>query len=80
MFPSENIVFVDIEFSIVAAGGRCWVAVPAIESARRVMEFVSGFHFLVFAQPLVNCCHVILVLIGSDVGVMVGCVVLKCLH
>ena len=36
-----------------------------------------SFDFLVFVQPLVSCCLVIVVLIGSDIAVMVGCVVLK---
>ena len=36
-----------------------------------------SFDFLVFVQPLVNCCSVILVLTGSDVGVMLGCLVIK---
>ena len=38
------------------------------------------FDFLMFVQPLVKCCFVILVLTDSDVGVMVGCVVLKCIQ
>ena len=43
-FPSKLDVFVDTGFSIVAGGGRCWVAMPAIASARRLMElFASEF-------------------------------------
>ena len=43
------------------------------------MEFFASesFDFLVFVQPLVNCCVVIQVLTGFDVGVMVAYVVLK---
>ena len=37
-----------------------------------------SFDFLVSVRQLVNCCLVILVLIGSDACVMAGCVVLNC--
>ena len=40
-------MFVDTGFSIVAACGRCWVAIPAIASIRRLKElFASKFLFL----------------------------------
>ena len=42
--PSKIGVFVDTRLSIVPACGRCWVSIPAIASARRLMElFASGF-------------------------------------
>ena len=42
--PSKINVFVDTGLSIVAACGCCWVVIPAIASARRLMElFASKF-------------------------------------
>ena len=77
--PSKISVFVDTGLSIVAACGRCWVTIPAIASARRYWNCSRlSFDFLVFVQLLVNCCLVILVLTGSDIDVMMGCVVLQC--
>ena len=66
-------MFVETGFSIVAACRYCWTAIPVITSIRRLLElFASEFDSLGFDQPLVNCCPVILVLTGSDVGVIVG--------
>ena len=46
-FLSQNDVFVDTGLSIVAACGRCWVAIPEIASTRQLMElFASEFWFL----------------------------------
>ena len=42
--PSKINVLVDIGLSSAVACGRCWVAIPAIASARRLMElFASEF-------------------------------------
>ena len=72
-------MFVETGINKVAACGCCWVAFPEISSARELKEFFRlSFDFLVFVQPLVNCCPVTLVLTGSNVSVMVRCVVLKC--
>ena len=39
-----------------------------------------SFDFCVIVQPLVNCCFVILALTSSDVCVMLGCGLLKCVQ
>ena len=54
--PSKINKFVDTSFSIVAAYGHCWFEIPAIASARRLMQFfVSQFcFFLVSLQPMAN--------------------------
>ena len=40
--PSKINVFVNTGFSNVAACGRCWVEIPAIASARRLMELLAS--------------------------------------
>ena len=70
----------DIGFSNVGACGRCWVAIPAIASVRRLKKLWNCLRLnLIFAfvQSLVNWYRLILVFRGFDVGVMVDCVVLK---
>ena len=41
-FPSKINVSVDTRLSIVAACGRCWVAILAFASTRRLMEFFAS--------------------------------------
>ena len=53
--PSKITVFVDTGFSIVAAFGRCWHAIPAFASARRLWEiFASEFRFLGVCSTIGN--------------------------
>ena len=44
VFPSKTYVFIDTGLTIGAVCGRCCVAIPAIASARQLMEmFASDF-------------------------------------
>ena len=77
MLPSKIKFFVDTGFGIVAVCGRCWDAVPAMASTRRLMGlFESEFWSLLLVQPMVICCLLIHVLRGFGVGVMLDHVVL----
>ena len=70
-------MLVDTGFSFSAVCGCCWVAIPAVASAGRLMEMCeSEFEFLVYVHPLINKYPEILASRNFDVGVIVVRVVL----